>query len=90
MAKAPKGGRGKSQYLSTHVRMPDPLVEQCLKIRDRYWEYIENGGDPDNPPNYLAEEAHIEEPQTEESPAKPIYYERIGSQLYNLGDVDDW
>ena len=62
MAKPPKGGRGKSQYLSTHVRMPDPLVQQCLKMREQYWEYIENGGDPANPPNYLLEKSQIQEP----------------------------
>jgi hypothetical protein len=91
MTERPKGGRGKTvPYKSTSVRVPEPLLEQCHEMIDFYQEFLKKGGDPDNPPNYLAEVPRYESPQTEESPEQPIYYKREGSRLYDLGDVDEW
>jgi hypothetical protein len=56
-------------------------------MRDYYWEYIEKGGDPDNPPNYLAEEPHIEDSLPNQSfDDQECYYLRPGQQLYYLGE----
>jgi hypothetical protein len=59
-------------------------------MRDRYWQYIENGGDPANPPDYLAEEPHIEESSPRESSAGQDWYVLSpGRMLYKLGiDLD--
>jgi hypothetical protein len=54
MAEKPKGGRGKTApYFTTHIRVPEALIDQCREMVDFYREYIEDGGDPDNPPRYI-------------------------------------
>lgn len=49
-----KGGKGfKSPYEITHMRVPEPLKIQFQKAKEKYDEFIENGGDPNNPPDFF-------------------------------------
>jgi hypothetical protein len=48
-----KGGRGKkAPYESTHSRVPAPLKGQITKLINSYQQYVEEGGDPENPPQF--------------------------------------
>lgn len=56
MAKKPKhkGGKGfKSPYETTHIRVAFPIKDQCESLKEMYDKFIENGGDPNNPPDFL-------------------------------------
>ncbi len=52
-----RGGRGKkAPYETTHSRIPTPLKNQIAKLIDSYQGYVEQGGDPDNPPLFCGEQ----------------------------------
>ncbi len=56
MTKKPKhkGGKGfKSPYETTHIRVALPIKDQCENLKKMYDNFIENGGDPNNPPDFL-------------------------------------
>ena len=49
-----KGGRGKkAPYETSQVRVPNPLKEQIAELVDKYQSYVEEGGEPDNPPSFI-------------------------------------
>jgi len=51
------GGRGKNAPDHTKLtRVPIPLEPQISEIKARYIEFLERGGNPQEPPNYLLEE----------------------------------
>lgn len=50
-----KGGRGKkAPYESTHSRVPAPLKVQITELINAYQEWVEEGGDPENPPEFYS------------------------------------
>jgi|GEM_PF-6232587 len=54
------GGRGKNApYHTKLTRVPIPLEPQILEIKARYIEFLERGGNPQEPPNYLLEEKPV-------------------------------
>ncbi len=64
MTKKPKhkGGKGfKSPYETTHMRVPLPLKNQIAKAKEDYDTLIENGGEPNNPPEFLNSPERIQE-----------------------------
>ncbi len=47
----PKGGRGKkAPYQTKQMRVPVPLELQVMELCDRYREFVESGGNPEEPP----------------------------------------
>ncbi|HEY9295653.1 MAG TPA: hypothetical protein VIQ31_04630 [Phormidium sp.] len=57
-----KGGKGfKSPYETTHMRIPLPLKNQIAKAKEDYDNFIENGGEPNNPPAFLNSPEKINE-----------------------------
>jgi hypothetical protein len=53
MAK-PKGGRGKkAPYQTKQMRVSVPVELQVIQLSERYREFIEAGGDPEEPPPML-------------------------------------
>lgn len=53
MAK-PKGGRGyKAPYETHQIRVPDPIAEQVHLLIEKYQEFIEEGGNAVEPPEFL-------------------------------------
>jgi hypothetical protein len=52
-----KGGRGKkAPYESTHSRVPAPLKPQITELINTYQNYVEEGGDPENPPQFYSKQ----------------------------------
>ncbi|BAZ19125.1 hypothetical protein NIES4071_110100 (plasmid) [Calothrix sp. NIES-4071] len=52
-----KGGRGKkAPYESTHSRVPAPLKAQITELINTYQEFVEQGGDPENPPQFYSKQ----------------------------------
>jgi hypothetical protein len=52
-----RGGRGKkAPYETTHSLIPAPLKNQIAELIDSYQKYVEQGGDPDNPPRFCNEQ----------------------------------
>ncbi|MCT7958506.1 hypothetical protein [Laspinema palackyanum] len=50
----PKGGRGKiAPYQTKLMRVPVPVESQVMQLCDRYREFIESGGNPEEPPSML-------------------------------------
>jgi hypothetical protein len=50
----PKGGRGKiAPYQTKLMRVPVPVELQVMQLCDRYREFIEGGGNPQEPPPML-------------------------------------
>ncbi|MCT7969747.1 hypothetical protein NG799_25880 [Laspinema sp. D1] len=50
----PKGGRGKiAPYQTKLMRVPVPVESQVMQLCDRYREFIEAGGNPEEPPPML-------------------------------------
>jgi hypothetical protein len=57
-----KGGKGlKSPYEITHMRVPEPLKIQFQKAKEDYDDFIENGGNPNNPPNFFKSQEKLKE-----------------------------
>jgi hypothetical protein len=54
MKTKPIGGRGKTtSYHVKQVKIPLPILNDVLEVRQRYWDYLAKGGDPNNPPSFL-------------------------------------
>lgn len=54
MKTRPVGGRGKTTpYHDKQVKIPLPILNDILEVRQRYWDYLAEGGDPHNPPSFL-------------------------------------
>jgi hypothetical protein len=50
----PKGGRGyKAPYETHQIRVPDPIADQVHTLIERYQDYLERGGEVDQPPSLL-------------------------------------
>lgn len=50
----PKGGRGKkAPYQTKLMRVPVPVELQVMQLSERYREFIEAGGNPEEPPSML-------------------------------------
>lgn len=63
--KKPKGGRGlTAPYTTTHVRVPEPIADQCHELIARYRQYVNDGGDPDNPPRFLDQLPRVSQQQS--------------------------
>lgn len=55
------GGRGKNApYKTKSARIPVPLDSQIAEIKKRYLQYLEQGGDVNNPPYYLTDIKPVE------------------------------
>lgn len=54
MTTKPIGGRGKTTpYHDKQVKIPLPILDDILQVRQRYWDYLAEGGDPHNPPSFI-------------------------------------
>jgi len=54
MKTKPIGGRGKNNpYNVKQVKIPLPILNDVLEVRQRYWDYLAKGGDPSNPPSFV-------------------------------------
>jgi hypothetical protein len=52
----PKGGRGyKAPYETHQIRVPDPIANQVHKLIESYQEYINNDGNPNEPPEFISD-----------------------------------
>ncbi|HEY9838049.1 MAG TPA: hypothetical protein V6D27_14265 [Vampirovibrionales bacterium] len=48
----PKGGRGKkAPYQTKQMRVPVPVELQVMQLCERYREFVESGGNPEEPPS---------------------------------------
>lgn len=84
MKTKPTGGRGKTtSYRVKQVKIPLPILNDVLEVRQRYWDYLAKGGDPNNPPSFLdfKSEANIKS----DIPQYPQKF--INSQLDYLENV---
>lgn len=53
----PVGGRGKkASYDTKLVRVPEPLEHQVTELKARYYGFIDGGGDPYKPVNWIRDE----------------------------------
>jgi hypothetical protein len=86
MKTKPIGGRGKTtSYKVKQVKIPLPILNDVFEIRQKYWDYLAKGGDPNNPPSFVNfnSEANIK-------PDMPQYsQEFINSQLNYLETVQN-
>lgn len=50
----PVGGRGKAApYATKLVRIPEPLESQIGELKSRYYGFLDAGGSPDKPVNWI-------------------------------------
>lgn len=62
----PVGGRGKkAQYDTKLVRIPEPLEYQVGELKSRYYGFVDGGGDPSKPVNWIKEEGGLVEQGTD-------------------------
>lgn len=56
----PAGGRGNTAPYHMHqTKVPVPIVADVKQIKERFWNYIANGGDPLNPPSFLGSDSQV-------------------------------
>jgi len=91
MKTKPIGGRGKTtSYHVKQVKIPLPILNDVLEVRQRYWDYLAKGGDPNNPPSFVDfnSETNIRPDMTQYSQefinAQLDYLETVQQQI---GDV---
>jgi hypothetical protein len=84
MKTKPRGGRGKTtSYQVKQVKIPLPILNDVLEVRQRYWDYLAKEGDSDNPPSFLDFNS-----ETNIKPDIPQYsQELINSQLDYLKTI---
>lgn len=92
MKTRPVGGRGKTTpYHDKQVKIPLPILNDILEVRQRYWDYLAEGGDPHNPPSFIdlnsntnTNEAKIFKYSQESLNVYLVYLENTQNQIRNL------
>lgn len=83
----PKGGRGyKAPYETHQIRVPDPIASQVHALIDGYQEYLQEGGNPEEPPWLLQKAVHsgellqkVQDLQEKLSTMEKLKYESIAT-----------